>query len=62
MFDAVMQAINEVGVHPEQRKPFVPGEPYVGDVALLPYVSGKDEVFAQTVYRGVDRSACSTLQ
>ena len=47
--EEVIGVLNRVGVHPNQEKPFVPGEKYVGDVDL-PYFVGKDEVSVEAIY------------
>lgn len=45
----VVNVLNKVGVHPNQVKPFVPGQAYVGDVDL-PGPFGKDEVQSTALY------------
>ena len=49
----IVDAINAVGVHPNQSRPFVPGEPYVGDVDLPPLAGlGRDDVSTHAIYVG----------
>ena len=44
----IVEAINAVGVHANQSRPFVPGEPYVGDVDL-PGFPGRDDVSTSAI-------------
>jgi hypothetical protein len=47
--DALMRAMNERGVHPNQTEPFIPGQPYVGDVDI-PGPFGEDHVSTTAIY------------
>ncbi|MYD95906.1 MAG: RHS repeat-associated core domain-containing protein [Gammaproteobacteria bacterium] len=49
----IVDALNAVGVHKNQTRPFVPGEPYVGDVDLPPPIMGIDDVSTSAI---LDRS------
>ena len=45
----VVEALNGVGVHPNQTEEFVPGQPYVGDVDL-PGPFGRDDVSTSAIF------------
>ena len=45
----VVNALNQNGVHPNQTRPFVPGEEYVGDVDI-PGPFGSDHVRSTAIY------------
>ncbi|MXY55332.1 MAG: hypothetical protein F4029_11430 [Gammaproteobacteria bacterium] len=59
----VIDAINAIGVHPNQLRRFVPGEPYVGNVDL-PVFWGGDDVSTQAVYdrRGIQIGILNTTR
>ena len=45
----IVEALNAVGVHANQTRPFVPGEPYVEDVDLPLPIVGIDEVSTSAI-------------
>lgn len=47
-FDMI-NALNRFGVHPNQKEPFVPGQPYVGDVNI-PVPFDRDDVESTALY------------
>ena len=49
--EEVVDALNRVGVHPNQTSPFIPDSEYIGDVDL-PIFIGKDEVSVEAIYEG----------
>ena len=49
--EEIVDALNRVGVHPNQTSPFIPGSEYIGDVDL-PIFIGKDDVSVEAIYEG----------
>ena len=49
--EAVVDALNRVAVHPNQKRPFVPGKDYIADVEL-PFFIGRDDVSVDAIYEG----------
>ncbi|RXJ73984.1 hypothetical protein CS022_06845 [Veronia nyctiphanis] len=47
--EAVIDALNKQGVHPNQTRPFIPGQPYQADVDI-PGPWGKDTISTTAIY------------